>query len=779
MIGISIDRTDGAPIAVDFCPICSLMCDCKNCTKMLLSVSSALKRRCIDQDKPPERVSFDDLFQRCISKRMKSRERRLSSKDENVTATHMITVPKVPVHEFPREVSGGRDLDPGTSDDYRTVFTAEGAFIPNDLPGAAGNSEMASTSGDGTVEDGNVDYCHTCMMAGNLLCCDVCPRAFHPECIPSDKPTEGDWECFVCRKEKEITADDVVTGVNSLDLVCAPFVDVKHSSGYDSSLQVLSLIHEMILKLMDYDFGFLFRDPVDCDSVPGYSALVKKPMDLGTIGVKLIKGDYIEEYRRNLAWDDVLVAVLQDIELVWHNCFTFNCEGSSIYRMAEVQRKKYQKIRERSMDHLLSDEVKQRVDEYVSACERERSKIVRMEKDASLPPTLERRASGGRNKITVARCVTSRMVAVLDPETGLLVKIYSSLKSSCLAALFLVGLGYPSEFPELLEKHVRSIVRRAAQEPSLLLFGFRWLYMDDLIGRKVKFGATTSAPADVDKAEPSCHVEMMNGGEACLFLSIEEAVSRPELPEGVSVASIRQTLCETPFGESTSVGGFSWKRIDPEGIRPPEMVAPSRDPFPANFAFVKEDLLSRRVLVGFESAVLAHRDWLATREGSPVFPIDEPTNIEYFKSYYLDGERNVDGMIWRTAKVAQPLHLHDSSAVSEELAHSSHPSHPSASANTTPELENGVGAHSMEAQTELTSTNGKEVIEAIEEPSLPPGTSPVLQNAAFLGQMNGQFSPITKNGTKANGSLLGAKRNRDDNYLGPGGTSKKTIVIYE
>ena len=775
MTGISIDRTDGAPVAVDFCPICSLVCDCKTCTRRLLTVSSALKRRCIDQDKPPEQVSFDDLFQLCSSKRTGNKERLQSSKDENVSVTHTITVPKVPVHEFPREVSGGLDLDPGTYDDYRTVFTAKGAYIRNDLPG---HSEMACTSGDSAVEDGNMDYCHQCSMAGNLLCCDVCPRAFHPDCIPSDKPTEGDWECYVCRKEKEITADDFVTGVNSLDLVCAPFVDFKHSSGYDSSLHVLSLIHEMILKLMDYEFGFLFREPVDCDSVPGYSDLVKKPMDLGTIGIKLIKGNYIEEYRRNLAWEDVLVAVLQDIELVWHNCFTFNYEGSSIYRMAEVQRKKYQKIRKRSIDHLLSDEAKQRVDEYVSACVRERSKMVHMETDAIVPPTLERRASSGRNKITVARCNTSRMVAVLDPDTGLLVKIYSSLKSSCLAALFLVGLGYPFEFPELLEKHVRSIIRRAAQEPSLLLFGFRWLYMDDLIGRKVKFGRTVRArvPAYEDKG----HVEMMNGGgEACLFLSIEEAVSRSELPEGVSVASIRQTLCDTPFGESTSVGEFSWKRLEPEpeGVSPLETVSPSRDPFPANVAFVKEDLLSRRVLVGFESAVVAHRDWLATREGSPVFPVDEPTNIEYFMSYYLDGERNVDGMIWRTARVAQPHHLNDSSAVSEGLAHSSEPINSSESReNTTPELQNGIGAYSKEAQTELASKNGEEIIEAIQEPSLPPGTSSALQNAAFLGQTNSQYSLVTKNGTKANSCLLGAKRNLDDNCLVPGGTSKKTAI---
>jgi hypothetical protein len=737
----------------------------------------------VEQGKPPKEVSFDNIFEKCSSDRKNTKERRRSRKDENGAEMQVKTVPKVPAHEFPREVSGGRDLDPGTNEDYRTVFTAQGAFMRNDLPRAPGYSDPIS-SGDGVVEDGNVDYCHTCTLAGNLLCCDICPRAFHPECIPSDKPTEGDWECFVCRKEKEVTEDDLVTGVSSLDLVCAPFVDFKHSTGYDSSLQVLSMIHEMVLKLMDYDFGFLFREPVDCQSVPGYSALVKKPMDLGTIGAKLIKGDYVEHYHRNLSWDDVLVAILQDVELVWHNCFTFNYEGSAIYRMAEVQRRKYLKIRKRSIDHLLSDEAKQRVDEYVSENENERSKMVRVAKDASLPPALERRASNGRNKITVPFSTgnTNRLVAVLDPETGLLVKIYSSLKSSCLAALFLVGLGYPVEFRDLMEKNVASIIRKSPQDPTLLLFGYRWLSMDDLVGRKVKFGAQIS-PANVDRAEPTGLIAMTNGDDTRLFLSVEEAVSRPELPEGVSVATIRQILCEAPFGESKAIGGFSWKRLEP-GVTDAAHTKqdclisndmPS-DPFPANVEFVKEDLLSQRVLVGFESARAAHLDWLTTLEGSPLFPVDEPTNFEYFISYYLDGERNIDGMIWRTSKVSQPQHLGDSSPVPQDLAQSSEPSHPSES-TTMPELEIAIDAHNMGAQRELASTNGKELNESIDTQSFAPGTNSVLQNAAILGNANGRYSPlVSKNGTKANGDRQDIKRGRDDECLAPGRTRKKTVI---
>ena len=112
-------------------------------------------------------------------------------------------------------------------------------------------------------------------------------------------------------------------------------------------VQILSRIHETVLKLMEYDFGYMFREPVDSENVPGYSELVKKPMDLGTIAARLTNDrGYADLYRPNESWDDVIVAVLRDIELVWHNCFTFNLEGSSVYRMAEVQRRKYQKTEE-------------------------------------------------------------------------------------------------------------------------------------------------------------------------------------------------------------------------------------------------------------------------------------------------------------------------------------------------------------------------------------------------------------------------------------------------
>ena len=110
----------------------------------------------------------------------------------------------------------------------------------------------------------------------------------------------------------------------------------------------------MLLKLMEYDFGYMFSKPVDCDAVPGYKDLVKHPMDLGTICEKLINGGYCKFLEERNSFDDVITAVLKAIELVWHNCYTFNFDGSAIYRMADVQRRRARAMQDRSFGKLLT-----------------------------------------------------------------------------------------------------------------------------------------------------------------------------------------------------------------------------------------------------------------------------------------------------------------------------------------------------------------------------------------------------------------------------------------
>jgi hypothetical protein len=49
-------------------------------------------------------------------------------------------------------------------------------------------------------EDGSVMACVLCDLGGSIVCCDVCPRAYHIRCIGGKHGTDIDtWHCFECR----------------------------------------------------------------------------------------------------------------------------------------------------------------------------------------------------------------------------------------------------------------------------------------------------------------------------------------------------------------------------------------------------------------------------------------------------------------------------------------------------------------------------------------------------------------------------------------------------
>ena len=52
-------------------------------------------------------------------------------------------------------------------------------------------------------EGEHADYCYTCKDGGELLCCDICPLAYHLKCLvpPMDSIPNGDWSCPRCDAE--------------------------------------------------------------------------------------------------------------------------------------------------------------------------------------------------------------------------------------------------------------------------------------------------------------------------------------------------------------------------------------------------------------------------------------------------------------------------------------------------------------------------------------------------------------------------------------------------
>ncbi|XP_078534736.1 histone-lysine N-methyltransferase NSD2 [Lissotriton helveticus] len=85
---------------------------------------------------------------------------------------------------------------------------------------AAGCTVITSTSiicsGHFKTEKGNshhvhvnVRWCFVCSKGGNLLCCESCPAAFHPDCLNIEMP-DGSWYCNDCKAGKKLHFQDII-----------------------------------------------------------------------------------------------------------------------------------------------------------------------------------------------------------------------------------------------------------------------------------------------------------------------------------------------------------------------------------------------------------------------------------------------------------------------------------------------------------------------------------------------------------------------------------------
>ncbi|RLN20488.1 hypothetical protein BBJ28_00020292 [Nothophytophthora sp. Chile5] len=174
--------------------------------------------------------------------------------------------------------------------------------------------------GDGNSDselDTNLDYCEVCLGAGDLVCCDKCPRSFHLACLhmkESDLP-EGDWQCKQCKK---------------------PSLFRSFSSAVAAEQSLLGKCLKIVECLKSHSFAKPFLTPVE--NVPLYSRVVKQPMDLATIETKLKTSVYIgDSTSTSMSGMKELNAkqFADDVRLMWSNCKLFNDDGSGITRAAD------------------------------------------------------------------------------------------------------------------------------------------------------------------------------------------------------------------------------------------------------------------------------------------------------------------------------------------------------------------------------------------------------------------------------------------------------------
>lgn len=206
-----------------------------------------------------------------------------------------------------------------------------GRSTPSKTHGTAsagpGHGVQEDAGGD---DDGNVDYCHLCDDAGDLVCCDRCPRSYHLSCLKVRDVPDGEWRCPVCVTAFGADGEhETEAGSASGPIVTALFKG-PFNAPRKRKTTVQEELWDILETLRDNEFAPSFLTPVDVSVTPGYSASVKHPRDLGTIRRGLEAGSY----GVGSAFDPV--RVIGDLRLVFHNCRWYNKPLSTIWRMADV-----------------------------------------------------------------------------------------------------------------------------------------------------------------------------------------------------------------------------------------------------------------------------------------------------------------------------------------------------------------------------------------------------------------------------------------------------------
>jgi hypothetical protein len=127
-------------------------------------------------------------------------------------------------------------------------------------------------------------------------------------------------------------------GNTSLSKVSRAFESASYVEDFPEKILMISKIQDMLMFLMDFDFGDVFSEPVNQHILPDYCTVVDCPMDLGTINSNILSGSYRRRSSRIMKdpnfvkegatqLDVVILEILKDIERVWHNCFLYNFEG--------------------------------------------------------------------------------------------------------------------------------------------------------------------------------------------------------------------------------------------------------------------------------------------------------------------------------------------------------------------------------------------------------------------------------------------------------------------
>ncbi|KAJ9554717.1 hypothetical protein OSB04_009331 [Centaurea solstitialis] len=172
--------------------------------------------------------------------------------------------------------------------------------------------------------DDNDDLCSICADGGELLCCDNCPRAFHPECISEPVP-HGTWYCKYCQnmflKEKFVERNENaraagrVAGIDPIDDIAKRCIRVVENTGLGESGVPAKKGAPACVLCRAHDFsksGFGPRTVIICDQCEKeyhVGCLKEHKMDNLKYPLLLRTLNFSVDSVCIVSWDDILQAL--------------------------------------------------------------------------------------------------------------------------------------------------------------------------------------------------------------------------------------------------------------------------------------------------------------------------------------------------------------------------------------------------------------------------------------------------------------------------------------
>ncbi|XP_068197077.1 tripartite motif-containing protein 66 [Antennarius striatus] len=158
------------------------------------------------------------------------------------------------------------------------------------------------------------DFCAVCLIGGDLLCCDRCPKVFHLSCHvpPLLSFPSGDWVCSLCR---DVLQPEVLYDYENEKR------PGEHGSAHGLPDADQRKCERLTLLVLSNVLSAPFQEPVS-PQARHYYQIIRRPVDLSMIRARLSRRS-VRRYRTPQQFVD-------DVFLMFQNCAKFNYPDSEV-----------------------------------------------------------------------------------------------------------------------------------------------------------------------------------------------------------------------------------------------------------------------------------------------------------------------------------------------------------------------------------------------------------------------------------------------------------------